>query len=71
MPNEFADVRDSFLMGLRHKEGFELPFSTVDLPDVAKLFECGDTFDHNGDLAWAVMDFLDSDGFHRARVDHA
>jgi hypothetical protein len=58
-------------MGLRHEEGFELQFSTMDLPDVAKLFKRGDAFDHNGDLAWAVMDFLDSDGFHRARVNDA
>ncbi len=58
-------------MGLRCKEGFELPFSTMDLLDVAELFERDNAFDHNGDLAWAVMDFLDSDGFCRAGVNDA
>ncbi len=58
-------------MGLRFKEGFELPFSTVDLLDVAKLFERSDAFDHNGDFTWAVMDFLDSNGFCHAHVDDA
>ena len=48
-----------FLMRFRGKEGLELPFAVMDLVNVAKQFEGGDTLAHDRNLPWAVMNLLD------------
>ncbi len=61
-PDEVFNVGDMFLMRFGGKEGLELPFSVMDLANVATHFEVGDVLTHDRNLSWAVMNLLDRTG---------
>jgi hypothetical protein len=52
-----------------HQEGFNEPYVAVYLADVAELGKGCNTFAHNWDLWWAVVDFPDTDRFGGAGVN--
>ena len=51
-----------FLVRFWGKEGLELPFTVMDLANVAKRFEGRDSLTHDRNLPWAVMNLLDRNG---------
>ena len=70
-PHEVVDVADVFLMRFWGQECLEEPFAVVDLTDVAKLCKGRNALAHNRDLAWSVMDLLNTDGAGTTRVNDA